>query len=102
MSSTTLKANRDVENTVKTERERQEIIDSTEPRYTIDKTISDNVLESVEDFFIIADSERKAYKDYLVQQSNEETKTDESFESQKLSTFLVNEADVEGGGGGGG
>ncbi len=93
VSKATIKASRDVENTVKTEREKQEIIENTEPRYTIDKTINQSVTDSLDDFFIIADDERARYKEFKTAQAT--TPTNETFKSDKLATFLPDDASVK-------
>ncbi len=92
VSKTTLKASRDVENTVKTEKEKEQIIENTEPRYTIDKNISQNVVDSLEDFFIISDEERSNYNDFKTQQQTEPT--NETYNSERLSTFLSSDENV--------
>ncbi len=91
VSNTQLKANRDVENTVRTEKEKQQIISTTEPRYSIDKTINDSVNESIEDFFIIADEERALYNQYKVEHDGDVT----GFKSSKLGTFLKTPEEVK-------
>ncbi len=91
VSNVQLKANRDVENTVKTEKEKQKIISETEPRYSIDKTINDSVNESIEEFFIIADEERAAYTKYKADNEGDGS----GFKSTKLSTFLSTDEEVK-------
>lgn len=90
VSSVQLKANRDVENTVKYERQVEEIRTNTEPRYIIDTEISDKVYEIVEDFFIIVDEQRKLYKSY----AQTKTTTSPPFDNGKMSTFLNNEEEI--------
>lgn len=86
-----IKATRDVEDTVQTEKQKADIIANIDTRYVIDKDINDSITEGLDDFFTVAKDERDAYKQYL-----EDVKTDGSltFESEKLNTLLADENQV--------
>ncbi len=90
VSNVQLKANRDVENTVKYEKDKQEVIDTTEPRYTIDQNITNSVLDSIDDFFIIADEERQSYKNYQATKTPEQP----AYTPKKLNTLLSSSDEV--------
>lgn len=91
VSKVQLKATRDVENTVKTEKQKQNIIETTDKRYVIDKNITETVTNSVEDFFIVADEERSRYKEYQSSDINKNVVApdiNQPFVSEKLETLL--------------
>lgn len=63
-SPETFKAPRDIENKIETNKQREAAENSVSDLYKIDDTITTQVLNDINDFFLIVDEERSNYRDY--------------------------------------